>query len=113
MFGNFKIKINSKDLIYDLTVYRKIIRITEESAVGKSVLCDLIRDYETNKYSIVNVSCKYRCRLCIPEEFTYIGNLYVKLSNKYKKHNSMEYYNAVRELFAEWENTVFLLMKTT
>lgn len=64
MKGTYRIRVQSKRVIYDFEIKRNITIITGDSAKGKTTLIDNISDYANyGKDSGVNLSCEKSCRV--------------------------------------------------
>ena len=63
MKGSHRVIIEAKRVKYDFTLTRNITILTGDSASGKTVLIDYIRDYRRyGSESGVMVSCDRECR---------------------------------------------------
>ena len=64
MIGKYEIEIYNNRVHYFLTVRRNITILQGNSATGKTVLIDMIRDYVSNgQDSGVSLSCDIPCRV--------------------------------------------------
>ncbi len=64
MVGSFHITVSNAAVKYDFTIKRNITIIKGDSATGKTVLIDMIRDYVSNgQDSGVSISCDIPCRV--------------------------------------------------
>lgn len=64
MKGSYRIRIQSKRVIYDFEIRRNITIITGDSAKGKTTLIDNINDYVNyGKDSGINLNCEKPCRV--------------------------------------------------
>lgn len=62
MKGKYRITVQNKRIKYDFEIKRNITIIRGDSATGKTVLIDLIREYyENGEDSGVQLSCKKTC----------------------------------------------------
>lgn len=70
MKGAHRVIVESKKIKYDFTIKRNITVIAGDSATGKTVLVDMIREYQRyGADSGVNVSCDCPCRTLDDEDW--------------------------------------------
>jgi hypothetical protein len=70
MYGAHRIIVESKKIKYDFTIKRNITLLTGDSATGKTVLIDLIREYSRyGSDSGIHVSCDCPCRTLDHEDW--------------------------------------------
>lgn len=112
MIGGFNFKLESKKLHYSFVLFRKITKITGDSATGKSTLVTGVAD-SINPRNKIQITCEYQCTE-ISEIFTSI--LYqdiLSLKSHYKNHTSdKKYLTAIRELLSKYDNRVYFCDET-
>lgn len=106
MTGNFKFKLISKRVCYEFMVYRKIMRITGESASGKSELIRQLLLAENPRTGVI-VNCKYPCRVLNNDRFQAIKKVIKAVDEKIKNHESEAYRETMKESLKEYKNILF------
>ena len=106
MTGGFLFKITAKRVQYEFNVSRKIMRITGDSATGKSELIRVLGDAGNPKTGI-SINCKYKCEVITDVFFKYIKEDIIIISNTIKNHSSTEFYDAMRNLLKRYDDTLF------
>ena len=106
MTGGFLFKITAKRVQYEFNVSRKIMRITGDSATGKSELIRVLGDAGNPKTGI-STNCKYKCEVITDVFFKYIKEDIIIISNTIKNHSSTEFYDAMRNLLKRYDDTLF------
>ena len=62
MRGKYRVRIQNKRLRYDFEIKRNITIIKGDSATGKTMLVDMVREYyENGKDSGVDLNCQVIC----------------------------------------------------
>ncbi len=108
MTGGFTFKLVSKKVQYEFTVRRKIMRITGDSAAGKSELARTLLDAQ-NPRAGITVTCRYPCAVLDDQAFRAASREILKLSGRIKNHDSAEFYHAARRLLADYDNCLFFV----
>ena len=106
MKGGFIFKLTSKRVQYEFTVKRKIMRITGDTATGKTELIRTLADTE-NPRSGVNVNCKYPCEVLNNTYFRRIKEDILDVSNQFINHDSEKFADALRSILTRYDNILF------
>lgn len=106
MVGGFLFKLTAKRLQYEFMVNRKIMRITGDSAKGKSELVRALIE-STVPASGTVVNCKYACRVLSNDLFESIDKNISKTCEKIRNHTSAVFKQEMRELLSEYDNHLF------
>ena len=93
-------------MVYEFIVNRKIMRITGDSATGKTALIDKI---EESAYlnSGVHVECKYPYEVMDDRFFKMIKEDILAICEKIEKHSSKAFVDAMRNLLHRHDNILF------
>lgn len=108
MVGGFSFKLAAKRVEYQFDIKRKVMRITGDSATGKSELVRLLADSQIAN-SGVTVNCKYKCEIINDLIFRRIKEDISIICQKFKNHNSSNFMAAMRNLLEREDNTLFFV----
>lgn len=106
MTGGFSFRIVSKRVQYEFQVNRKIMRITGNSATGKSELIRTLEDAEDPRTGI-SVQCKYRCDILSNRFFRIIKEDIAVICEKIKQHDSQGFEDAMRDYLSRYDQVLF------
>lgn len=106
MKGDFLFRLTAKRLQYEFVVKRKIMRITGDSAKGKTELLRAVAESSVPGTGTV-VNCKYKCRVMSNDFFESIDKNISKVCASIRNHTSATFKDAMRECLNEYDNHLF------
>lgn len=106
MVGNFSFVLKTKRVQYEFHVNRKIMRVTGDSAVGKSEMIRVLLDLKSAGVSDA-VTCKYPYEVLSGQAFGLIDREITKISESVKRHDSKEFSEKMRDYLEQFDNYLF------
>lgn len=106
MVGDFLFRLISKKVQYEFTIKRKITKIIGDSATGKSELIRTLLDAE-NPRTGITVACRYPYAVLNDQMFRPVNREILKVSDNMKSHDSAEFYENLRRMLEDYDNTLF------
>lgn len=107
MNGCFDLNITSRDVVYKMTIKRKVTRISGYSGTGKTVFFNCIESSKI-KYSGVSLSCKYKVANVAHVFTEALYDDINKLREKYNDHDSQEFVNEIRSMLNRYDNMLYV-----